>query len=124
MNQPAPPAIIASTKNLTPDGVLGYAKFIIAAATTIIVSIIPFLPEGDYQRYAQIALAVLGSLGVLFVPNAVKNVVVVPVGQAQAEDVQVDAVVVPVDPAPDPEPLLGVVQPPGAEDPPGKHEAE
>jgi len=125
MNMPVQPAVISSTKDLEPAKILGYAKGIAVTIGAILVAAAEAIPDTwPYKRYLQAAILICTIIGTIQVPNAVKPVVTVPVGQAQAEDVQVDAVVVPVDPAPDPEPLLGVVQPPEPEDPPGKHEAE
>lgn len=124
MNAPAAPAVISSTSDLAPDKLLGYAKGIAVTVGSVLTVIAELIPNDQpWKRYVQGAILVCTVLATITIPNAVKPVVVVPVGQAQAEDVQVDAVVVPVDPAPPLEPLLGVVQPP-EEDPPGRHEAD
>lgn len=70
--------LITSTSNLTPAGILGYAKGIAAAITAALVAVIPLLPEGDWQQWAQIVVAVLGAIAVIAVPNQVKPVTVLP----------------------------------------------
>lgn len=119
MNQPTPPAVIASTKDLTPAGVLGYAKGIAVSLGVILAALAEIIPDSQpYKRYLQGAILICTAIATIKLPNSVQPVVVVPVAEANAEDVQVAAVALPVDPAP----LLGVVQPADAEDPPGKHE--
>lgn len=123
MTTPAAPAVITSTKDLTPDKILGYAKGIAFAVGAVITALAEVIDDTwPYKRYLQGALLLCTVIAGVQIPNAVKPVVVVPVDAAIAGDVQVDAVTVPVDP----EPLLGVVQPPQPEvidDPPGEHAA-
>lgn len=71
---------ITSTKQLIPDGVAGYAKFVVSAISTVLVAVLPFLPiDGDVTRWVTIAIAILGSLGVLLFPNAVQPTPPAPV---------------------------------------------
>lgn len=122
--------VIKSTSDLTPAGILGYAKFIAAALVPILAVIVQYLPEDDgtgneWKRWTQLAITVLGAVAVLAAPNAVKPVEVPP----PAVNVEPSAdPVVPPGPAPippavleeppvaDPDPILGVI------DPPGRHE--
>lgn len=88
--------VLTSTSGLTPDGILGYAKGIATSVSAILIAVVEFLPDGDYKRWTQIAIAVLGAITTIAVPNKVKpEQVVIP----------------PVTPA-EPEPILGVVLPP------------
>lgn len=122
MNAPATPAVITSTKDLTPDKILGYAKGIAFAVGVVLTGLAEVIPnEWPYKRYLQGAILICTLVAGVQIPNAVKPVVVVPVAEAAAADVLVDTVELPADP--DPAPLLGVVQPPAIEeiDPPGKH---
>lgn len=72
-------ASITSTSDLTPAGVLGYAKTIAAFVAGLITVLVPFLPIGsDAAHYAQIAVAVAGFVAVYAVPNKVQPVAVDP----------------------------------------------
>lgn len=68
------PAVIKSTSDLTPQGLLGYAKGIAASVSAILVVVVEFLPEGDYKRWTQLAIAVLGAVTTIVVPNKVQPV--------------------------------------------------
>lgn len=70
-------AVVKSTSDLTPDGIVGYAKGIAASTSAVLIAVVEFLPEGDYKRWVQIAIAVLGAIATIAVPNAVKPVTVV-----------------------------------------------
>jgi len=70
-------AVVKSTSDLTPDGVLGYAKGIAVSLSAILIAVVEFLPDGDYKRWTQIAIAVLGAIATIATPNAVKPVTVV-----------------------------------------------
>lgn len=65
---------VRSTADLTPDGILGYAKFIAAGLAAVLVTVVEFLPDGDYKRWTLIAIAVLGAITTLAAPNYVKPV--------------------------------------------------
>lgn len=72
-------SVIKSTTDLTPDGLLGYAKGMAASIAAILIAVVEFLPEeGGYKRWTQIAIAVLGAITTIAVPNKVKPVVVDP----------------------------------------------
>jgi hypothetical protein len=95
--------VIKSTSDLTPDGILGYAKGVAVSLSAILVAVVEFLPESDYKRWTQIGIAVLGAIITIAAPNAVKPVTVPPPA-------------VNVDPSADravPGTVLGVVDPPG-----------
>ena len=67
----APP--VRSTSDLTPDGILGYAKGIAALAAGVLVVIVPFLPiDSVWARSVQAVIAVCGAIAVVALPNAVK----------------------------------------------------
>lgn len=66
---------INSTADLTPYGLLGYAKGLVAVIAAILVAVTPFLPD-SWQRWAQIAIAIAGAIGVIAVPNRVQTVTV------------------------------------------------
>lgn len=86
--------IIRSTADLTPDGILGYAKALsglVALLGTVLAAVQPSLPQdSQWARWVGLGIAVCGAFGVW----ALKN------------DVKPETVVVPSDP------LLGVVSPP------------
>lgn len=125
MTMPAMPAVITSTKDLSPDKILGYAKGIAFTSGVILAAVAEVIPDTwPYKRYLQGALLVLGAIGGIQIPNAVKPVVVVPVAEVKADEVTVDTVTLPLapDPVPEPEAMLGVMFPPEEDDPPGRHE--
>ena len=108
--------VIKSTADLTPDGILGYAKGIVVAVGGILTIINEQVVPDDwaYKGYLTAAIAICTLLGAVLVPNPVKPVEVPP----PAVNVDPDA---DRPPAPNPappvaDPLLGVL------DPPGKHE--
>lgn len=68
--------IVTSTSDLTPAGLLGYAKGIAASLSAILIAVVEFLPDGDYKRWTQIAIAVLGAIATIAVPNKVQPVAV------------------------------------------------
>jgi hypothetical protein len=76
-----PNEVLTSTKQLIPDGaVAGYAKFWVAALSAVLVAVLPFLPiDSDVFRWVTIAVAVLGAISVLLVPNAIKPTPPAPV---------------------------------------------
>jgi len=119
MTQPGT-LVIKSTSDLSPAGILGYAKFIAATLIPILLIVVQYLPDdveggAPWKRWTQLAIAVLGAIAVLAVPNAVKPVDVPP--PAVNVDPQADQAAPPVVP-PVADPLLGVV------DPPGRHEVD
>jgi hypothetical protein len=109
--------VIKSTSDLTPNGILGYAKALSGLAGLLggaLAVILPLIdPNTTWARYVGGAIAVLGFLGTYQFPNAVKPVEVPP----PAVNVEPTA-----EEAPPPigaiDPLLGVL------DPPGKHEEQ
>lgn len=64
----AVPRPISSTSDLTPDGILGYAKGIAAAATLAVEALAEVLPE-QWRGWARVAIALLGLVGVVLTPN-------------------------------------------------------
>jgi len=107
MTQPGT-VVIKSTSDLNPNGILGYAKFIAATLIPILLVVVDYLPEDDgtgneWKRWTQLAIAVLGAIAVLAVPNAVKPVDVPP--PAVNVDPDADKAV--------PDAMTGVVDPPG-----------
>lgn len=74
--------IIKSTADLTPDGLLGYAKGIAAFATllgTALAAIVPYLnPDSHWAQWVGLTIAVCGAVATVAVPNKVKPVVVDP----------------------------------------------
>lgn len=121
--------VIKSTADLTPDGLAGYVKFLSGVAQFLgaaLAVVVPYLnPDSKWAIYVGGAIAVLGLLGTFQFPNAVKPVIVPP--PAINVEPSADSVVPPA-PAPipdavleeppvaDPDPVLGVI------DPPGRHE--
>lgn len=100
--------VIKSTSDLSPAGILGYAKFLAAALIPILTVIVDYLPDQDnsgneWKRWTQLAIAVLGAIAVFAVPNAVKPVDVPP--PATNVDPEADRT--------GPAPMTGVVDPPG-----------
>ena len=64
---------VTSTSDLTPNGILGYAKGIAAFVAGVLVVIVPFLPiDSEWMRYVQAVIAVCGAIAVVVLPNAVK----------------------------------------------------
>jgi hypothetical protein len=73
----APMQVIRSTADLTPAGLLGYAKAYAALATGILVVLVPFFPiDSTVARWIQGALAVCGVIAVFAIPNPVQPVLV------------------------------------------------
>lgn len=70
---------IVSTKQLTPDGILGYAKGIAAVVAVVLGAAASYLPDA-WDQWVQLTLAVCGAIAVIAVPNAVK-----PTPPAQVE---------------------------------------
>lgn len=65
-----PRGIVASTADLTPNGVLGYAKGIAAFVAGLLTVLVPFLPlDSDVAHYVQIGVAVCGFIAVYAIPN-------------------------------------------------------
>lgn len=71
-------AVASSTTALTPAGLRGYAKAIIAAVSAALIAVLPVLPVGSLQSYLSVGAAILGAVGVLLVPNAIAPVVLLP----------------------------------------------
>lgn len=73
--------VVTSTSDLTPDGLLGYAKFLSAGAQFLgglLAVILPLLvPGSTWAIWVGGAIAVLGFIGTYSFPNAVKPVTVV-----------------------------------------------
>jgi hypothetical protein len=81
-----PSGIVASTADLTPSGILGYAKVIAAFVSGLITVLIPFLPiESDVAHWAQVAVAVCGFIAVYAIPNKVVPVPVDPSAPAAGQ---------------------------------------
>lgn len=82
---------VTSTADLTPDGILGYAKgiavFIGGLLTVLNEQIVPI--DWPYKGYLTAAIAICTLIAAIMIPNPVKPVVVVP-----------------------PDPVVGVVDPP------------
>lgn len=78
--------VITSTADLEPDGLAGYAKWIVAGIGflgALLAFIEPYFPEGsDWARWLGIAIALCGWLGTYLVANVFKPVVVAPAGPA------------------------------------------
>lgn len=77
---PVVPRKISSTSDLTPAGVLGYAKGIVVALALTLESIAGLLPE-QWQAYGRVAIAVLGLIAVVLTPNTFQELHVVPAPQ-------------------------------------------
>jgi chromate transport protein ChrA len=73
---PAAPRKISSTSDLTPAGILGYAKGLVVALALVLETASGLLPE-QWQTYARAVIAVLGLIAVVLTPNAVQEVHVV-----------------------------------------------
>lgn len=69
---------IVSTSQLAYDGVLGYAKGIAAALAAALAAVAVYLPD-EWQGWVQGAIAVLGVIAVVAVPNKVKPTPPAPV---------------------------------------------
>jgi uncharacterized membrane protein YadS len=66
---------ISSTADLTPAGILGYAKLIAAAVSGVLVVIVPFFPlDSVWARWVQGGIALCGAIAVYAIPNLVKSV--------------------------------------------------
>lgn len=73
----APLQVVKSTADLTPAGLLGYAKAWAALATAILVVLVPFFPiDSTVARWIQGTLAVCGVIAVFVIPNPVEPVLV------------------------------------------------
>lgn len=74
-------AIVTSTADLTPDGLLGYAKLLAGGAQFlggVLAVVLPLLvPGSTWAIWVGGAIAVLGFIGTYRFPNAVKPVTVV-----------------------------------------------
>ena len=69
--------VVSSTSQLPPAGILGYAKGIAVSLSAILIVVVDFLPEGQYKSWTQGAIAVLGAIATIALPNKVEPVVVV-----------------------------------------------
>jgi hypothetical protein len=75
--------IVKSTSDLTPAGILGYAKGIAVAVGAILVALAEVLGDDwEYNRWLQLAIAVCTVIATIAIPNPVEPVEVVPPGQA------------------------------------------
>lgn len=110
MTQPAV-KILSSTAQLTPAGILGYAKGIAVTVGAILTAVAEIIPEDkEWKRYVQGAILICTVIATIAVPNKVGEVQVVdpplppPAPQPDNED----------DPGRHaaPEPIVGVVHPP------------
>ncbi len=103
MTAPTGTVVIKSTSDLTPAGILGYAKGIAVTLGAVLVAVAEVIPEDwTYKRYLQGAILILTIIGTIGAPNAVKPVMVPPPHPNVDPDADRAA----------PDPLLGVVQPP------------
>lgn len=88
---------VTSTADLTPDGILGYAKgiavFIGGVLTVVNEQVVP--DDWPYKGYLTAAIAICTLIAAVTIPNPVKPVDVVP-----------------SDLPPGPDPVMGVVDPP------------
>jgi hypothetical protein len=93
MTSPRHALTVTSTADLTPDGILGYAKGIavfIGGILTIVNE--QFVPDDwPYKGWLAGAIAICTLIATITIPNPVKPMVVVPPG---------------------PDPVVGVVDPP------------
>jgi hypothetical protein len=115
--------VIKSTSDLTPDKILGYAKGIAVTVGAVLTAVAEVIPDSaGYKRYLQAAILVCTVIATVAIPNAVKPVVVPPPAvnvEPSAEPLApIPAAVLEEPPLVDPDPLLGVVNPPG------KHEEQ
>lgn len=93
--------ILNSTAQLTPSGILGYAKGIAVTVGAVLTAVAEVIPEDQtWKRYLQAGILVCTIIATIAIPNGIKEVQVVD------------------PPLPPPAP-----QPDEEEDPPGRHEA-
>jgi hypothetical protein len=71
-------AVVTSTADLTPDGILGYTKGIAVTAGAILVAVAEVVGEDwEYNRWLQLAIAICTIIATISLPNPVKPVTVV-----------------------------------------------
>jgi hypothetical protein len=103
MTAPTGTVVIKSTSDLSPAGILGYAKGIAVTLGAVLVAVAEVIPEDwPYKRYVQGAILLLTIIGTIGAPNAVKPVTVPP--PAMNVDPDADRAA--------PGTVLGVVNPP------------
>jgi uncharacterized protein (DUF983 family) len=69
--------IVTSTSQLTPDGVLGYAKGIAVTVGAILTAVVEVVGEDwEYARWLQLGIAICTIIATIAIPNPVKPVVV------------------------------------------------
>jgi hypothetical protein len=73
-----PTKTVTSTADLTPAGVLGYAKTIAGLVALVLGAIAEFLPE-DWTKPVQAVIAVCGVIAVYALPNQVRAEAVVDI---------------------------------------------
>lgn len=79
MTVPIGTVVIKSTADLSPAGILGYAKGIAVTLGAVLVGVAEVIPESwPYKRYLQGAILILTVIGTIGAPNAVKPVTVPP----------------------------------------------
>lgn len=72
---------VTSTSDLTPDGILGYAKGIAVAVGAILASIAEVFGEDwEYTRWVQLGIAICTVIATIAIPNPVKPEIVVAEG--------------------------------------------
>jgi hypothetical protein len=103
MTDPTGTVVIKSTADLSPAGILGYAKGIAVTLGAVLVGVAEVIPDTwPYKRYLQAAILVLTVIGTIGAPNAVKPVLVPPPHPNVDPEAEQAA----------PGTVLGVVQPP------------
>lgn len=71
-------AVVKSTADLTPDGIIGYAKGIAVTVGAILVALAQVVGEDwEYNRWLQLAIAICTIIATIAIPNPVKPVTVV-----------------------------------------------
>lgn len=77
---PGTPEVIRSTADLTPDGILGYAKAGAVSLGAVLTGIAELIPEQwPYKKWLQAAILLCTVLATAAIPNPVKPVEVAPV---------------------------------------------
>lgn len=76
---PGTPAVIRSTADLTPDGILGYAKAIAASIGAALTALAQLIPEDwPYKVWLQGVILICTAIAVYAVPNKVTPVQAAP----------------------------------------------
>lgn len=73
--EPAASHLISSTSDVTPDGIAGYAKGVVAASTLVVAALAEVLPE-EWRGWAQVVIAIFGLIGVVSMPNRFQRLTV------------------------------------------------